>query len=344
MMKKKDIFFAYLFMGCFLVSAVVMAGDYLCRNLERMWNDNHVPQNVEGMLSWGDVISSELLADAESQAGQEGNGDFQADPENNNHPQAGHETNGNQQVGHEVNDSQQTGNEGKNNQQPEQGAENTTTENVPAGEMPEDPEHKPLDFVTVDYDYFDDALFVGDSRTVGIMEYSNLENATFFADSGMSVYGLARKKIFVPDMGKVTFDEILEGQQYGKIYLMLGMNELGYRFETTKERYQETVAKIREKQENAIIFLCANMHVTQEQSEKDEIYNNTNVNLMNELIASLADGETTFYLDVNELFDDENECLSEEYTSDAFHVLGKYYVDWVDWLCTKAIVLPEEEG
>ena len=36
------------------------------------------------------------------------------------------------------------------------------------------PEPTPLQFTTVDASYFDDALFIGDSRTVGIAEYGNL--------------------------------------------------------------------------------------------------------------------------------------------------------------------------
>lgn len=246
----------------------------------------------------------------------------------------------------EVNEEEQTGGENKSSKgEIQNGSETEKVSETEVLENPEDtvPENKVPKFQTVSYEYFDDALFIGDSRTVGLMEYGNLENATFFADSGMSVYGLAWKKISVPGKGKVTFDEILTEQQYGKIYLMLGMNELGYRFDTTKERYQETLEKILAEQENAIIYLCANMHVTAEQSAKDEIYNNENVNLINELIAGLTDGEKIFYLDVNELFDDENGALAEEYTSDAFHVLGKYYEDWIDWLCTRAILLPEEE-
>ena len=219
--------------------------------------------------------------------------------------------------------------------------ENSTEGGTITEELPKETEHKPLEFETVERDYFDDALFVGDSRTVGIMEYGGLENATFFADSGMSVYGLEYKKISVPDIGKVTFEELLDNRQFGKIYLMLGLNELGYRFDATTQKYKDTVEKIRAKQEDAIIYLCANMHVTEEQSEKDEIYNNTHVDQMNDLIESLADNETIFYIDINELFDDETGSLSTEYSSDAFHVYGKHYVDWVEWLCTKAIPVLE---
>lgn len=296
-MKKKDKFFACLFMVCFLVSAVVMAGDYLCKMMERDWDHNREQHLVD--------------------AGEQSTDEKQQNQGETLHSQE-------DQVEAETETSQKS-----------QSTEEATTEV---------PEEKPLEFQTVGYDYFDDALFIGDSRTVGLMEYGNLEKATFLADSGLSVYGLAWKKISVPGKGKTTFDEVLAEKQYGKIYLMLGMNELGYRFETTKERYRETLEKILAAQEDAVIYLCANMHVTAEQSEKDEIYNNENLNRMNELIASLADGERTFYLDVNELFDDENGNLSEEYTSDALHVLGKYYVEWIDWLCTKAIIIEKEKA
>ncbi len=196
-------------------------------------------------------------------------------------------------------------------------------------------EQEKLDSETVDVveeNDFADTLFVGDSRTIGLMEYGNIEHATFFADKGMSVFRLEKKQVPVPDLGKVSFYELLEKKKFSKIYFMLGMNELGYPFESIEKKYQEVLSNIIEKQEGAVIYLCANLHVTAEQSQKDEIYNNVNINRVNEMIASLADNETTFYIDVNELFDDENGCLSSEYASDHFHVWGKYYADWVEWL------------
>lgn len=193
-------------------------------------------------------------------------------------------------------------------------------------------------FVQTDYDYFSDALFIGDSRAVGLMEYGNIQGADFFAHSGMSVFGVDKKKIEIAGVGKVNFEELLDGKQYGKIYLMLGMNGLGYKFDTLCDRYVQTVERIREKQKDAIIFLCANMHVTKTQSEQDEIYNNDNINKINTVIAGLADEKRLFFIDINEVFDDENGDLDEVYTSDAFHVLGKHYTEWADWLCTKGVV------
>lgn len=194
-----------------------------------------------------------------------------------------------------------------------------------------------ISFETVGYEYFEDALFIGDSRTVGIMEYGNLEKATFYADTGMSVFNLEKKKISIPELGKVGFDEVLEDRQYGKIYLMLGINELGYRFENIEKKYQETLEKIRTYQSDAIIYLCANLHVTEEQSQNDSNYNNENINRLNNRIKELADNERIFYIDVNEIFDDDHGNLNTEYSSDGFHVYATGYKNWVDWLCTKAV-------
>lgn len=197
---------------------------------------------------------------------------------------------------------------------------------------------KKKEFQTVGYDYFEDALLIGDSRMEGIKEYGGLENTDFFAHSGMSVFSIGERKLTVHGE-KMTFAEVLEHKQYKKVYFMIGINELGYQFDLVEKKYAQRVEQIKEAQPNAIIYLCANLHVTKEQSDKDSIYNNENVNRLNTMVKALTDGERVIYLDINELFDDEDGALSKEYSADSFHVMGKYYEAWVDWLCTKAIVL-----
>lgn len=189
-----------------------------------------------------------------------------------------------------------------------------------------------------DIAYFDDALFIGDSRTVGIAEYGYLQNADFFADVSMSVYKVWNKKISVDGGAKKKLEMILEENTYGKVYVMLGINELGYDFDQTVKRYGELLAAIHEAQPDAIIYICANLHVTEEQSLSDEYFNNININRFNEAIAKLADDETFFYIDINPMFDDVEGNLSEEFSSDEAHVMGIYYEDWCDWLMTQAIV------
>ena len=190
---------------------------------------------------------------------------------------------------------------------------------------------------TVGKEYFDDALFIGDSRTVGISEYGDLNNATFFANTGMSVYNVFEKNVSVPQVGKLKLEQLLTYKKFGKIYIMLGINELGYNQEKTLKKYKDLLKFVQEKQSNAIIYIEANLHVTAERSNKDKTINNININKINNEISQLADNEKIFFIDVNEKFDDENGNLSSNYTQDNVHIYAKYYKEWSDWLSQNAV-------
>ena len=190
---------------------------------------------------------------------------------------------------------------------------------------------------TVGKEYFDDALFIGDSRTVGISEYGDLNNAIFFANTGMSVYNVFEKNVSVPRVGKLKLEQLLTYKKFGKIYIMLGINELGYNQEKTLKKYKDLLKFVQEKQSNAIIYIEANLHVTAERSNKDKTINNININKINNEISQLADNEKIFFIDVNEKFDDENGNLSSNYTQDNVHIYAKYYKEWSDWLSQNAV-------
>ena len=65
----------------------------------------------------------------------------------------------------------------------------TNTIQTPAKkEAPTEPDLIPLP--NAQRSYFDDALFIGDSRTVGLYEYGDLSHALVIADSGMNIYKL----------------------------------------------------------------------------------------------------------------------------------------------------------
>lgn len=193
-------------------------------------------------------------------------------------------------------------------------------------------------FTTVDNTYWADALFIGDSRTMGLSEYADLGGAHVFASSGMNVYKIFSEKLAASGNGKQTLEELLSTYTYGKVYIMLGINELGYDFERSVDKYKEMLTTIQTYQPDAIIFLQANLHVTEKQSSSDPLFNNPAIDRMNEEIAALADNKTLFYIDVNVLFDDEQGNLSTDYAGDAAHIYGKYYAQWADWLLTKGIV------
>ena len=203
-------------------------------------------------------------------------------------------------------------------------------------QVPGDPDakHEPKDPVLPEKpeNPFEGALFIGDSRTVGISEYSGITEADFFASVGMSVYTMFKETHDVGDLKNCSLETLLGQKQYQRIYLMLGINELGYNFQKTVDTFAAAVDTLRQLQPDAVVILQANLHVTKKRSDSDTLYNNGNINRLNEAIAALADEEHVYFIDVNPVFDDENGSLSADYTWDAVHILGKYYVTWADWL------------
>lgn len=193
-------------------------------------------------------------------------------------------------------------------------------------------------FVTVEEDYFEDAVFIGDSRTVGLQDYGGLDKTDFFATVGMNVYDLWTDKFCEVNGEKVTLEEALTAKQYGKIYFQIGINEMGRgTLDGFMEKYAQSVEKIRELQPEAFIFLQGIMKVTTEKSNSDSIFNNQGIQARNERIAELADGITVFYIDVNEVICDETGGLRADLTFDNLHLYGSKYGIWVDFLKTRGI-------
>ena len=178
----------------------------------------------------------------------------------------------------------------------------------------------------------ENVLFIGDSRTVGLAEYARMDDAHFFAEGGMTVYGVDTTNVSVPHVGKVTLSELLKNYSYDKIYIMLGINELGYPVEKTLEKYCALIQSIQEAQPDTLIFVQANLHVTKSRSDNDKIINNPKIDIFNEHISKLADHERIFYLDANCIFDDSDGALSEAKSGDHAHPLAKYYQEWGNWI------------
>ncbi len=214
------------------------------------------------------------------------------------------------------------------------------TETVAATEtlVPEEVEPPIREFHEVDDSYFSDAVFIGDSRTVGLHDYGGLDDSTFYATVGMNIYDLWTEKFCEVDGQKVTLEDALRARTYGKIYFQIGINEMGRgTVDGFMKAYAESVAKFKALQPDAVIFVQAIMKVTKDKSDKDPIFNNPGIEERNARIAELADNRTVFYLDVNEVVCDENGALRKDITFDNIHLLGSKYDIWVDYLKQKGI-------
>ncbi|MBE6713982.1 MAG: hypothetical protein E7575_01670 [Ruminococcaceae bacterium] len=190
------------------------------------------------------------------------------------------------------------------------------------------------DYADYDPSIFDNALFIGDSRTVGIKNNSKLGNADVFATKGLNIFRVFNETVETGSAGETKLIPLLESKKYDKVYIMLGINEIGYNIDAIKNKYNALMETVLSLQPDATVFMCANLHITHERSSRDSTYNNARLDLINAFMASFADGERVRYLDVNTVFDDSNSALGKEYAADDFHLLSQYYIQWGRWLAS----------
>ena len=224
--------------------------------------------------------------------------------------------------------------------QPDGASDNAETGQEGQGDIPPEDAGAPV-YVTVEDDYFSDAVFIGDSRTVGMYEYGGLEDiSTFYASTGLTVYKLFSAEIVsLPGQKKkITVEEALQQNVFAKIYLMIGINEMGTgTVETFTEKYREVLQHLQELQPDAIIYIQGIMKVTTERSNQGDYINNEGIDARNLELEKLADNQKIFYLDVNPLICDETGGMVPDYTFDGVHLKAKYIEIWKNFLKEHAV-------
>lgn len=109
---------------------------------------------------------------------------------------------------------------------------------------------------------------------------------------------------------KVTIPEALKSQQFGKIYVSLGINELGWAYSSVFiKKYGEVVDNLKSLQPGAAIYVEAILPVTKKKSDGDKIYNNAKIDEYNALIEQMAQEKGVRFLNSNEALGTDNGAL-----------------------------------
>ena len=182
--------------------------------------------------------------------------------------------------------------------------------------------------------YFDDAVFIGDSRTDGLLLYSGIKGATGLSYKGLMVSELEDKTVKFTVSGITdTVMGALGKADYGKVYIMLGVNELGwYNDQKFYDTYTQEVQRVKELQPGAVIYLQSILPVTQAESDNHAYFTNENIVRYNGLIAQVAEEQQVFYLDVASALMDEDGALPAESSTDGIHLKKDYYKVWYEYL------------
>ena len=191
----------------------------------------------------------------------------------------------------------------------------------------------------VDDSYFNDAIFIGDSRTEGFILYSGLSGTTAYTHRGLMVNTIFTQEIV--DVGgakKTIFDALRANPDYSKIYIMLGTNELGWPYGSTFiEAYGKVIDELKSINPNAKIYVQSIIPVTANKSNSDKIYNNTKIEEFNALIQQMTVDKNVYYVNVSEALVGADGCLPDGSTFDGVHLNAAYCGKWLQYLKTHTV-------
>lgn len=189
-------------------------------------------------------------------------------------------------------------------------------------------------FVTVDTDYFDDAIFIGNSRLQGFILYSKVPDLRSYTYVGLSVKTYFSKDAFTIDGQSVTAAQALEmNPDFKKVYLKFGINELGWvSNEQFAEDYRKILDHIYSCNPNAIVFVHSVLPVSQYAIERDPTLSMEKISEYNNVIMDMASEYGACYLDAASIFTGEDGYMPYELSFDGVHLNASSVQLWLNYL------------
>ncbi|NMB29815.1 MAG: hypothetical protein GX988_00010 [Clostridiales bacterium] len=202
----------------------------------------------------------------------------------------------------------------------------TTT--TPEAEPPSATDHD-----AIDKSYFDDAVFVGDSITVGYSAYGFIDEKSVLASQGMNIEKINTEKIKSPENGNYIILDHLINLKPPKVYVMLGSNGIAWLSnEFMIGEYDNFVKGIKEALPDSIIYIVSVPPVTKELESGDNPITNIMIDGFNSDLEEMANQNNMFYLDLaSELKDDDGYLFEEFAEKDGMHFKYAAYEKSLDF-------------
>lgn len=187
-------------------------------------------------------------------------------------------------------------------------------------------------------DDFADAAFIGDSRTVGLQMNTDKPKASFYASIGLNIDSALTDSAITLDNGeKGKVLDAMKQRQFGRIYIMFGINELGWPYpDIFEEKYEELINQIRKVQPDAKIYVQSILPVSYLAANTNAVFTNENINNFNKYVKQAAENTDAVYLDVGSYFKDENGSLPVEASTDGIHFIREYCQEWMNYLANNS--------
>lgn len=236
-----------------------------------------------------------------------------------------------------------------------------TTDNVSETKQPSETEDEsaseteevPSDvvFKEVDNDYFDNAVFIGDSISYGLNLYVTekraagedvLGNAQFLTSGSLSyanaLWDVSDSSVHPTYNGeKMKLEDAVAQIKPDKIYILLGTNDVAlYGVDATISNADEQIKRLLEASPGAKIIIQSTTPKYISESNANDDLNNEKIDQLNVAMKAFAEDKGYIYLDIATQFKDENGGLASEYCSDqenmGIHFSRTAYDMWIDYL------------
>ncbi|MBQ2755071.1 MAG: hypothetical protein IJF27_00180 [Oscillospiraceae bacterium] len=196
-----------------------------------------------------------------------------------------------------------------------------------------------LDRVTSEY--FDNAVFIGDSLTEGIKTYGLMSNSTIIAATGINISTITTNKVIKSPDGRITVLDALE--QYPdtqKVYILLGANGIAWiEKDLFIHLYTEFITAVKQLLPDATIYVQSIFPINEAKfakAYKSDI-SNEKIREYNDALLAMCEELNVYYLNVAETIVDGNGSLPESATTDGMHIGTEYYEKWFNYLKKHAV-------
>jgi len=180
----------------------------------------------------------------------------------------------------------------------------------------------------VDLNYFTSSVFIGDSRSEGLILYSGLPHLNGFCYKGLSVDKLTSdQNIYINGYsGKYSCYQAISMTSYDSYYCMFGINELGWvSIDAFIEDFSAMLDHILSVNPDAIIYVESILPVSKEGSESSDVYKQERINEFNTKILEMCMTRgDVIYLDIASAVMGEDGYLPSEASGDGIHCNADY--------------------
>lgn len=184
-------------------------------------------------------------------------------------------------------------------------------------------------------DYFSDAAFIGNSLMDGFRLFSGLTTCDYYTATSMSVNAVDSKPCISLENGQQgTIMQGVTQKKYGKIYIELGINEIGYEKSAFIDQYGKMLDKIIAAQPNCTIYVMGLTPVSQAKSESGGTFSMDRVKDFNTALRQLAADKGCYYMDLVSALADSTGYLPASETTDGIHFSADVYKMWLQYIKT----------